>query len=349
MPPTLNSPHQSPGLLSALRPWTFTASTTPVILGAVLSFRSEGVFRPDLLLITVGAVLSVNGAGNMVNSYFELIRKTRPQPAQPGGVGDVQREDRGESLRRRQLTGEGKDGPAIDTSNADEVDPSKLVNFAAYLYFFGMICLWMLITFSSAKSEFLAGLFFGGLSSSFVYTGGVGLKYYILGDILVMFTFGPLAVLFSFLVQSGTLPLGPLLLALPLAISTEAILHSKHIRDMEADKCANTVSLAVLLGKQGSYFLFTMLLFLPYLIFVIFGTQYSLALGLPVLTMPYAFQLERKLREQGSSRVISVSAAKLNLAMSLLFIIGCLFATDIPFIHVQTPSFLTLIYNSQPR
>lgn len=347
MPPTLNNPHQSPGLLGALRPWTFTASTTPVILGAVLSFRSDGVFRPDLLLITIGAVLSVNGAGNMVNSYFELIRKTKSQPVQPGGIGDGQREDYRESLRRRQLTG-GKNDHKID-ANDEEVDPTKLVNFAAYLYFFGMVCLWMLITFSSAKSEFLAGLFFGGLSSSFVYTGGIGLKYYILGDILVMFTFGPLAVLFSFLVQSGTLPLGPLLLALPLAISTEAILHSKHIRDMETDRRSNTVSLAVLLGKQGSYFLFTMLLFLPYLIFVIFGTQYSLALGLPIVTMPYAFQLERKLREQGSSRVISVSVAKLNLAMSLLFIIGCLFATDIPFIHVQMPSVLTLIYASQPR
>ena len=260
----------------------------------------------------------------MVNCYFELIRQSR-STALVTQENDIHRDLRNERRRRRSSDGRDSD---------DDVDHSKLVNFAAYLYFFGMICLWLLITFSPAKSQFLAALFFGGLSSSFVYTGGIGLKYYILGDLLVMFTFGPLAVLFSYLAQTGSLEWGPLLLALPLAISTEAILHSKHIRDMEEDKCANMVSLAVLLGKQGSYFLFTMLLFLPYLVFVVLGTQYSLALGLPLLSMPYAFRLERRLREQGASKSISTAAAKLNLVISVLFVVGCVFAKDIPFLEL---------------
>lgn len=326
--------YKSSGLIGALRPWTFTAASTPVILGAVLSYRCNGDFRLDLLLLTAGAVLSVNGAGNMVNTYFELMRKIKTQPSHPGEIEHRER-------TQRELIGRKAETQGMSPSH--DVDPTKLVNFAAYLYFFGMICLWLLMSFSSAKSEFLAGLFFGGLSSSFVYTGGIGLKYYILGDILVMFTFGPLAVLFSFLIQSGSLLWGPLFLALPLAISTEAILHSKHIRDMEADRIANTVSLALLLGKHGSYFLFTLLLFLPYLIFVVFGTRYSLLLGLPILTMPYAFRLERTLREHGPSRTVSFSAAKLNCAMSLLFIFGCLLATDIPFMPVHQASMLSLV------
>ncbi len=303
-------------LLSALRPWTFSAATTPVVLGAILSYHSEGLFRPDLFLLTLSAVLSVNGAGNMVNSYFELIRGSRSTAV---ATVDTRTE------RRRRRSSNGKDSD-------EEADHSKLVNFAAYLYFFGMICLWLLMTLSPAKSQFLAALFFGGLSSSFIYTGGIGLKYYIIGDILVMFTFGPLAVLFSYLVQTGTVSMGPLLLALPLAVSTEAILHSKHIRDMKEDKRADMVSLAVLLGKQGSYLLYTMLLFLPYLAFVIFGTQFSLSLALPLLSMPFAFRLERRLREHGPSKGISTSTAKLNLAISVLFALGCLFAKRIPFI-----------------
>lgn len=315
MPP--NQP--SSDLLGALRAWTFSASTTPVVLGAVISYRSEGLFRLDLFLLTLGAVLSVNGAGNMVNSYFELIRGSRSTAV----VTADARTDR----KRRRSSNDGKD---VD----DEIDHSKLVNFAAYLYFFGMVCLWLLMTLSPAKSQFLAALFFGGLSSSFIYTGGIGLKYYIIGDILVMFTFGPLAVLFSYLAQTGTVSMGPLLLALPLAVSTEAILHSKHIRDLEEDKCANMVSLAVLLGKQGSYLLYTMLLFLPYLAFVIFGTQFSLSLALPLLSMPFAFRLERRLREQGPSKNISTSTATLNLAISVLFTVGCLLAKKIPFIDL---------------
>ena len=186
-------------------------------------------------------------------------------------------------------------------------------------------------------------MFFGGLSSSFLYTGGVGFKYYILGDLLVVFTFGPLSVLFSYGVQCAVFPLGPLLLALPLALSTEAILHCKHLRQMEEDSKAGVLSLAVLLGRQGSYFLFTLLLFAPYLIFVLLATQFSLALGLPLLTMPFAFRLERNLREKGPTHSISTTAAKLNLVVSVLFILGCLLATQLPFIDTSTKSLLTLL------
>ena len=270
----------------------------------------------------------------MVNTYFDVMRKLqesqRAVQVQPiavnhdlsGGVNQRRPLNSQQSLSRQ-------DSQGVDFNQ------TQLVNYAAYLYGFGMACLWLLMLFSSAKSEFLAGLFFGGLSSSFIYTGGIGLKYYILGDLLVMLTFGPLSVLFSFIVQCGESTPGPLLLALPLALSTEAILHSKHLREMDKDKQAGVISLAVLLGKQGSYFLFTLLLFLPYLVFVVFGTQYSLSLVLPLITMPYAFQLERKLREQGPTKAVSTSAAKLNLGISILLIIGCIFAGQIPFVNVH--------------
>ena len=326
--------------LSSLRPWTFTASLTPVVLGSVLSYRSHGLFQWHLLLLSLGAVLAVNGAGNIVNTYFDSVRRHSQRA----------------SSRRDQQVQTGHDGVAASTMthlhrraiqhhNSEEqrshYEQTQLVNYAAYLYGSGMACLWLLIWCSPAKSEFLAGMFFGGLSSSFLYTGGVGLKYYILGDLVVMFTFGPLSVLFSYGVQCGEFPLGPLFLALPLALSTEAILHCKHLRQMDEDSRAGILSLAVLLGRQGSYFLFTVLLFVPYLIFVILATQFSLTMGFPLLTMPFAFRLERGLREQGPTHSISTTAAKLNLAMSVLFILGCLLATQLPFINTKTTSFLT--------
>lgn len=316
--------------LSALRPWTFTASLTPVVLGSVLAYRSHGLFQWHLLLLSLGAVLAVNGAGNIVNTYFDSMRKSSQQ-----------------SRRRDQQVQTGQDGcasyhssgvhPSIEQPSDDRshAEQTQLVNYAAYLYGSGMACLWLIICCSPAKSEFLAGMFFGGLSSSFLYTGGVGLKYYILGDLVVMFTFGPLSVVFSYGVQCGEFPIGLLLLALPLALSTETILHCKHLRQMEEDKRAGILSMAVLLGKQGSYFLFTLLLFVPYLIFVILATQFSLVLALPLLTMPFAFRLERQLREIGPTHSSSTTAAKLNLAISLLFIFGCLLATHLPFIDAN--------------
>ena len=249
----------------------------------------------------------------MVNTYFEIMRgmsQRRPGPRQ------------NHSITRW-------DDHSVDTQKHQ----TRVVNSAAYLYGFGMACLWIAMWLSPANSFYLASLFFGGLSSSFIYTGGIRLKFYILGDLLAMFTFGPLSVLFSCTAQSGqfTLP-GPLILALPLALSTEAIIHSKHIREMDKDREAGVLSLAVLLGKQGSYFLFTFLLFIPYMIFVIWGTGYSLMLALPLVTMPYAFQLERRFREEGPHRDLSVNAAKLNFGLSSLFVVGCLLASDVPFL-----------------
>ena len=51
--------------------------------------------------------------------------------------------------------------------------------------------------------ELLALMYFGGISSSFLYTGGIGLKYIALGDIIIMVTFGPVSVLYSFVAQTG--------------------------------------------------------------------------------------------------------------------------------------------------
>jgi len=334
----------SPSILSSFRPWTFSASLTPVMLGAVLSYRVESSFDPLLFILTVGAVLAVNGAGNMVNSYFEQTRQLNASVM----AGINRKSTSTQTLGNGIVKEKEYDSKVKDSSNSDpttsplgkslsqvQLDQASLVNYAASLYGFGMLCMLLLMSLSSAKSELIAALFFGGLSSSFIYTGGIGLKYYILGDLLVVFTFGPLSVLFSYGIQTGTFQLGPLLLALPLSLSTEAILHSKHLREVHKDKQEGVISLAVLLGKQGSYFLFTLLLFFPYLVFVVMATQYSAFLGLPLLTMPVSFKLERALREKGPSKEISFKAALLNTAITLLFMLACLLATGIPFIQIK--------------
>ena len=308
-------PHRS--IYTALRPWTFSASLAPVVLGAVLSYKAYNEFNIVAFLVTLVCVLAVNGAGNMVNTYFDFMREKSPR-----------QQDRSQAKNDRRKSVD--DHTLVES----QFNQTQVVNIAAYFYGSGMACLWLLMWLSPARSDHLAAMFFGGLSASFLYTGGIGLKSYVLGDLLVMFTFGPLSVLFSFLVQCGEFSVGPLLLALPLALSTEAILHSKHVREMDTDQEAGVVSLAILLGKQGSYFLFTLLLFSPYLIFVLWGTQYSLVLGLPLLSMPYAFQLERTFREKGPDKSISISISKLNSIMSILFVMGCLLAPNIPFLNV---------------
>ena len=70
-------------------------------------------------------------------------------------------------------------------------------------YIMGLIGFVVMVFVSPARMQLLALLYFGGLSFSFLYTGGIGLKYYALGDIIIMVTFGPVAVLYSYVAQTG--------------------------------------------------------------------------------------------------------------------------------------------------
>jgi 1,4-dihydroxy-2-naphthoate octaprenyltransferase len=58
----------------ALRPWSFSASLTPVLLGAVLAYKTSGAFSLATLMATLVTVVSVHAAGNLVNTYYDFMR-----------------------------------------------------------------------------------------------------------------------------------------------------------------------------------------------------------------------------------------------------------------------------------
>ncbi|XP_006885818.1 PREDICTED: ubiA prenyltransferase domain-containing protein 1 [Elephantulus edwardii] len=279
----------------ALRPWSFSASLTPVALGSALAYRSQGTLDPRLLLGCAVAVLAVHGAGNLVNTYYDFSK----------GIDHKKSDDR--TLVDRIL------------------EPQDVVWFGVFLYTLGCVCAACLYYLSSLKLEHLALIYFGGLSSSFLYTGGIGFKYVALGDLIILITFGPLAVMFAYAVQVGSLAVFPLVYAIPLALSTEAILHSNNTRDIDSDREAGIVTLAILIGPTLSYVLYTMLLFLPYLIFTILATHCSISLALPLLTIPMAFSLERQFRSQAFNK-LPQKTAKLNLLLGLFYVFGIILA-----------------------
>ncbi|KAH3834862.1 hypothetical protein DPMN_108195 [Dreissena polymorpha] len=86
-----------------------------------------------------------------------------------------------------------------------------------------------------------------------------------LGDVTVFLTFGPVSVMFAFLGQAGRISFTSLLYAIPLVLHIIGILHANNTRDMDSDKKANIFTVAILLGRTGSYLVFTILIFLPYL------------------------------------------------------------------------------------
>lgn len=279
----------------ALRPWSFSASLTPVALGSALAYKLDGSVDLIILMVCAVTVLVVHGAGNLVNTYYDFSK----------GIDHKKSDDR---------------------TLVDEIlAPQDVVMFGALLYSAGCMCATLLYFLSTLRLEHLALIYFGGLSSSFLYTGGIGLKYVALGDVVILITFGPLAVMFAHAVQVGYLSVLPLVYAVPLALNTEAILHSNNTRDMDSDKQAGIVTLAILIGPTLSYVLYNLLLFVPYVLFCILATHYTISMALPLLTLPMAFPLEKQFRSRCYAK-IPQKTAKLNLLMGLFYVFGIILA-----------------------
>ncbi|OCT70388.1 hypothetical protein XELAEV_18037306mg [Xenopus laevis] len=283
-------------------------------------------------------MLAVHGARNLVNTYYDFSK----------GIDHKKSDDR--TLVDRIL------------------EPRNVVRFGVFLYTLGYLCAACLYFLSKLKLEHLALIYFGGLSSSLLYTGNmcsavkylichgignthakpkalrhtdkmnvfifvtfigsnsrIGFKYFALGDLVILITFGPLAVVFAHAVQVVYLAVTPLLYAVLLALSTEAILHSNNTWDMESDRQACIVTLAILIGPMFSYILYNLLVFLPYLIFSILATRYTISMALPLLTVPLAFSLERQFRSQNFNK-IPQRTAKFNLLVGIFYVFGIVLA-----------------------
>lgn len=62
--------------LLALRPWSLSASLVPTLLGSALAYRSstEHEFNFLTFILTIFTVVTVHGAGNVVNTYFDYVK-----------------------------------------------------------------------------------------------------------------------------------------------------------------------------------------------------------------------------------------------------------------------------------
>ncbi|RZC31742.1 UbiA domain containing protein [Asbolus verrucosus] len=287
----------------ALRPWSLSASLMPTLLGSTIAYKYPGTtdFNYATLLLTIFTVVSVHGAGNVVNTYFDYVK----------GIDNRKSDDR--ILVDHILT-------------KDEV-----VSLGALLYFAGCVGFILLAALSPAKMEHLALVYFGGLSSSFLYTGGIGFKYIALGDVLILILFGPISVLFAFMSQTGRVEWATIYYAIPLALNTEAILHSNNTRDSESDKKVGIVTLAIIIGHTASHVLYAFLLFTPYIMFVVASLKYSKWFMLPLVTLPGAFKIEKQFRSN-DIRSVPKKTAKLNLFFGVLYVLACSLVPSLPYV-----------------
>lgn len=248
----------------ASRPFSFTASVTPVVLGSVLA-AYDGVWNWWLFAITlVGAVL-IHAGTNLINDYYDWKKGA----------------DTPESLGPNRALKEGMLTP-------NQVFWGGVVCFAlgSLIGLYLVATRGMFILYLGIFSV-LAGWFYTAGPAAFAYTG--------LGEIIVFIFMGPVIVLGSYFVLTQTVSPAVIWIAAPVGLLVAAILHANNMRDLEDDKAMNKRTLANILGRQASRWEYYILVGGAYLLLVALvilrvAPPYVL---LALLTLPSAIDLIR--------------------------------------------------------
>lgn len=284
--------------VQALRPFSFTASIVPVLLGAAIA-GTQGIFNPGLLLLTLIAGVALQGSANLFSDYFDF-RGGYDTPESHGSSGVLIR---------------------------GILQPSEI--FLGGLVLVALAAI-IGVYLAAVRGSVIAVLGAIGALGALFYSGPpLAYKYRALGDPMIFLLFGPLMVLGAYYVQAQAIELVPILYALPVGCLVTAILHVNNIRDIPFDGRGGSTTVARLLGVQASKVLLYVLLVAAYglvIAGVLLGTFVRWS-ALAVLSAPLAWTVARKVRDAASPRdlvMLDVATARLHLVFGLLLVIGVL-------------------------
>ncbi len=284
----------------AVRPFSFTATLAPVLLGALLAPQLSWA----LLGLTLLGTLLAHAGVNVISDYMDWRR--------------------------------GADTWRVLGSSRVLVDgllsPRAHRNFGIVLLALaGLTGIWLVLQSGPAIWYLMAA---GAALGVFYTVPPIGLKYRALGDVAVFLAFGPLMALGAYYVQTGALDLRPVWLSIPIGLLTIAILHGNNYRDILEDRQAGYRTVAGILGPRGSAWYYTALVAGAYALTVFFVLTGWLPLWslLVFLTLPTAV---RNIRVAFNHARVSFSfldllTAQLHLYFSAALLAGIALARWMP-------------------
>jgi 1,4-dihydroxy-2-naphthoate polyprenyltransferase len=251
----------------AARPYSLTASVTPVLAGTAAAAH-DGQFRVLVFLATLAGAVAIQAATNMVNDYYDYVR----------GV------DTGGSIGPGGLIQHGL------------LSPRAVLAGGLALFGTGSaVGLWLVTI--AGWPLLVAGVL--SVLAGYAYTGGpLPFGYIGLGDFVVFIFMGPVIVLGAYFVETRSLGPAAWWISVPVAALVTAILVVNNLRDLDSDRRAGKRTFATLIGERATRAEYAALLGLAYA-----GILAGVALrGLPVtalgafLTVPAAGSLCRRMR-----------------------------------------------------
>jgi len=169
------------------------------------------------------------------------------------------------------------------------------------------------------------------LGAALGYMGGPWpIAYGPLGELVVLACFGWMAVGATYYVQAGSPNVEVMLAATSTGLLAAAVLALNNLRDAEHDRASGRRTFAVLAGPRAARALFVAALALPYaLVFVLAGVTLRLWFVLPLLTLPVAVLLLRRMRvsvDGGALTKMLLATVQLQLAFGLLLALAAVLA-----------------------
>ena len=217
--------------LIAARPWSWPASTMPVVFGTALAVVIGGArLALPRFLWAIATMVVLHSAANMLSDVFDF-RRGLDKDVTPVSGAIV----RGLLSDRRVLAG------------------------SILLFVLGAAS-GFLIALTSGRELFIIGGL--GLVVGASYTL---LKARALGDFAVFLNFGLLGSAGAWMVQTRTFSWLPVLWVVPMGLLVSAILHANNWRDALSDRERRVHTVAGLLGDKGSLVYYGILIFAGFL------------------------------------------------------------------------------------
>ena len=207
--------------VTALRPFSFSASVMPVLLGTGMAWSYGYPFRVSPFFLLLASVISLHAGANLLNDYFDMARGLDRQVYPVSGA-----------LVRGWL------------------GASQVWHVALVLLGVGLLLAILVVTLSGWGLVAVALL--GGLLAVSYTRKGLCLKYLGLGDPAILVAFGVLPVLAGWWVQAGDMSWVAIWWSVPSGLLAVGILHANNWRDRHSDAAHGCRTLAVRLGAAGS-------------------------------------------------------------------------------------------------
>jgi 1,4-dihydroxy-2-naphthoate octaprenyltransferase len=280
------------------RPFSFTASTVPVAAGGALAALDGRLDWPLFVAALIAAVLLHVGT-NVTNEIYD-VRK---------GIDSITSPRASHALLKGRLS-----------------EHEAFALAAAAFAGSAGIGLWLV----AARGWPVALLGVLGLVGGLGYTAPpLEYKFHALGPPLVFLLMGPLMVVGSYYVSSGTFTWAALVASLPVGLLVTAILHGNEWRDVSEDARAGISTVSIRAGRQFAHELYLALVIGAYLVLalaVAVGALPPLSL-LAMLSLPLLVRAVRasELGATGQQRAIAMldlETAQLHAAFGFLLVVG---------------------------